>query len=119
VGHVVCIEETRGVYRVLAGKPERRRLLGRSRNRWEDNIKVDDLLHLSVVYMPLCMLACVLFCATNKSYLVHLNVYIYIYIHTHTNATTCVSVCVCVCVCSHTGERRRVYRVLVGKPEGK
>jgi hypothetical protein len=31
----------RGVYRVLVGKPERKRPLGRSRHRWEDNIKMD------------------------------------------------------------------------------
>jgi hypothetical protein len=29
------------VYRVLVGKPERKRPLGRSRHRWEDNIKMD------------------------------------------------------------------------------
>jgi hypothetical protein len=33
--------ERRGVYRVLVGKPEGKRPLGRSRCRWEDNIKVD------------------------------------------------------------------------------
>jgi len=33
--------ERRGAYRVLAGKPERKRQLGRSRRRWEDNIKMD------------------------------------------------------------------------------
>ena len=31
----------RGVYRVLVGKPEGKRPLGRSRRRWEDNIKMD------------------------------------------------------------------------------
>ena len=31
----------RGVYRVLVGKPEEKRPLGRSRHRWEDNIKMD------------------------------------------------------------------------------
>ena len=31
----------RGVYRVLVGKPERKRPLGRPRRRWDDNIKVD------------------------------------------------------------------------------
>jgi hypothetical protein len=30
-----------GVYRVLVGKPEGQRPLGRSRRRWEDNIKMD------------------------------------------------------------------------------
>jgi hypothetical protein len=33
--------EGRGVYRVLAGKPEEKRLLGRPRRRWEDNINKD------------------------------------------------------------------------------
>jgi len=32
--------ETIGVYRVLVGKPEGRRSLGRPRRRWEDNIKM-------------------------------------------------------------------------------
>ena len=33
--------ESRGLYRVLVGKLEGKRQLGRSRRRWEDNIKVD------------------------------------------------------------------------------
>jgi hypothetical protein len=33
--------ERRGVYRVLVGKPEGKRPLGRPRCRWEDNIKMD------------------------------------------------------------------------------
>jgi len=33
--------EERGVYRVLVGKPEGRRLLGRPRRRWVDNIRMD------------------------------------------------------------------------------
>jgi hypothetical protein len=33
--------EERGVYRVLVGKPEGKRPLGRTRHRWEDNIKMD------------------------------------------------------------------------------
>ena len=33
--------EERGVHRVLVGKPERKRPLGRPRRRWEDNIKID------------------------------------------------------------------------------
>jgi len=31
----------RGVYRVLVGKPEGKRSLGRPRHRWEDKIKID------------------------------------------------------------------------------
>jgi hypothetical protein len=33
--------KVRGVYRVLVGKPEGKRPLGRPRRRWEDNIKMD------------------------------------------------------------------------------
>jgi hypothetical protein len=33
--------ERRGVYRILVGRPERRRPLGRPRLRWEDHIKMD------------------------------------------------------------------------------
>ena len=33
--------EGRGVHRVLGGKPEGKRPLGRPRGRWEDNIKMD------------------------------------------------------------------------------
>jgi len=33
--------ETRGVYRVLVGKPEGKRALARPEHRWEDNIKMD------------------------------------------------------------------------------
>ena len=40
-GHVACIGERRGVYRVLVEKPERMRTLGSPRRRWEDNIKMD------------------------------------------------------------------------------
>ena len=35
------MEEGRGVHKVLVGKPEGKRPLGRPRRRWEDNIKVD------------------------------------------------------------------------------
>ena len=40
-GHVTRMGERRGVFRVLVGKPEGKRPLGRPRRRWEDNIKVD------------------------------------------------------------------------------
>jgi hypothetical protein len=33
--------EKRNAYRILVGKPERRRPLGRPRRRWVDNIKID------------------------------------------------------------------------------
>jgi hypothetical protein len=38
---VALMGEDRGVYRVLVGKPEEKRPLGRPRHRWEDNIKMD------------------------------------------------------------------------------
>ena len=40
-GHVACMGERRGVYRVLVGKPEGKRPLERPRRRWENNIKMD------------------------------------------------------------------------------
>jgi hypothetical protein len=40
-GHVACVVERRGVYRVLMGKPDGTRPLGRPRLRWEDNIRMD------------------------------------------------------------------------------
>jgi len=39
--NTVCMGEERGVYRVLVGKPEGRRPLGRPRRRWVDNITMD------------------------------------------------------------------------------
>jgi len=40
-GDVACMGEERGVYRVLVGKPEEKRPLGRPRRRWVDNIRMD------------------------------------------------------------------------------
>jgi hypothetical protein len=40
-GHVARMGEGRGVYRVLVGRPEGKRPLGRPRRRWEDNVKLD------------------------------------------------------------------------------
>ena len=40
-GHVACMGERRGVYRVLVGNPEGKRPLWRPRRRLEDNIKMD------------------------------------------------------------------------------
>ena len=42
-GIVARMGEDRGVHRVLVGKPEGKRPLGRPRRRWEDNIKMDLL----------------------------------------------------------------------------
>jgi S-ribosylhomocysteine lyase LuxS involved in autoinducer biosynthesis len=40
-GHVARMGDRTGTYRVLVGKPEKNRLLGRPRHRWKDNIKMD------------------------------------------------------------------------------
>ena len=40
-GHVGHVGESGGAYRVLVGKPEIKRPLGRPRRRWDDNIKMD------------------------------------------------------------------------------
>ena len=41
VGHVARMEEGRRVHKVLVGKHEGKRPLGRPRRRWEDNMKMD------------------------------------------------------------------------------
>jgi hypothetical protein len=48
--------EGRGVYRVFVGRPEGKRLLGRPRCRWEDNIKM-DLTEIGIVGMNWIQLA--------------------------------------------------------------
>jgi hypothetical protein len=40
-GHVACVLEGRGVYRVLIGRPEGKRPLRRPRRRWEDSTEMD------------------------------------------------------------------------------
>ena len=39
-GHVECMGNRKGVYRVLVGKPEKKRPLGRPWHRFQDNIKM-------------------------------------------------------------------------------
>ena len=41
VGHIAHTGKSRGAYRVLVGKPERRRPLERPRRKWKDNVKMD------------------------------------------------------------------------------
>jgi hypothetical protein len=43
VGHVARMGEKRNVYRLLVGKPEGKKPLGRPRRKWIDNIKIDLL----------------------------------------------------------------------------
>jgi len=40
-GHVACMDEEIGVYRLLEGKLEGKTPLGRPRHRWVDNIRMD------------------------------------------------------------------------------
>jgi hypothetical protein len=40
-GHASCMGEKLYAYRFSVGKPEEKRLLGKSRSRWEYNIKMD------------------------------------------------------------------------------
>jgi hypothetical protein len=40
-GHVARMGEGKGAYKILVGRPEERRPLGRPRRRWEDNIKIN------------------------------------------------------------------------------
>jgi hypothetical protein len=40
-GHVARMAERRNAYRILVGKPEGKKSLGRPRRRWVDNIKID------------------------------------------------------------------------------
>jgi hypothetical protein len=42
-GHVARMGEKRNAYRILVGKPEGKRPLGRPRRRWVDNIKMDRI----------------------------------------------------------------------------
>ena len=49
-GHVACMGEERGVIRVLVGKPEAKRPMGRPRHRWVDNIR-NDLQEVGCGYM--------------------------------------------------------------------
>jgi hypothetical protein len=41
VGHVAQMGEKKNAYRILVGKPEGKRPLGRPRHRWVDNIKIN------------------------------------------------------------------------------
>lgn len=41
VEHVVCMRKRKNAYRALVSKLEGKRALGRTRRRWEDNVKMD------------------------------------------------------------------------------
>jgi len=40
-GHVACMVDRKGAYRVFVGRPDGKRPLGRCRHRWDDHIKID------------------------------------------------------------------------------
>jgi hypothetical protein len=40
-GHVACVEEGKGAYSVLVGRPDGKRPPGRPWRRWKDNMKMD------------------------------------------------------------------------------
>jgi len=42
-GHVARVGERRGIHRVLVGKPERKKTLGRPRLRWEDKMDLQEV----------------------------------------------------------------------------
>jgi hypothetical protein len=43
--------EKRNTYRILVGKPERKRPLGRRRHRWVDNIKIDGVVWAGLIWL--------------------------------------------------------------------
>jgi hypothetical protein len=58
MGHVALVGQMRNAYKILVGKPGRKRSLGRHRSRWKDNIRTDlremgreivDWMHLTQV----------------------------------------------------------------------
>jgi hypothetical protein len=50
-GHVARIGEKRNAYRLLVGKPEGKRPLGRPRRRWVNNIRMDGVMWTGLVWL--------------------------------------------------------------------
>jgi hypothetical protein len=40
-GYIACMGKMRNAYKILVGKPEGKRLLGKYRRKWGDNIRMD------------------------------------------------------------------------------
>jgi hypothetical protein len=49
-GNVARMGEKRNTYRILVGKPEGKRPLGRPRRRWADNIKMDGMVWIEFIW---------------------------------------------------------------------
>ena len=94
-GHVARMGEESGVYRVLVGKPEGRRPLGRPRRRWVDNIRMEEWRRMHNEELN------DLYCLPN---IVRVIKWRRMRWAGHV---------------ARMGEESGVYRVLVGKPEGK
>jgi hypothetical protein len=56
-GPVTCLSKIRKAHRVLVGKPERKRLFGRPRASWEDNVKwfLNSVTSLSTQFIAVMM----------------------------------------------------------------
>jgi hypothetical protein len=51
VRHVARMGKTRNTYRILVGKPESKRPLGRPRSKWVDNIKMDGMVWTGSIWL--------------------------------------------------------------------
>jgi len=70
-GHVARMSEERGTYRILVGKPEGKKPLGRPRLRWVDNIKM-DLQEVGCGYVNAYFEAIMIYV-----YILHINIILY------------------------------------------
>jgi hypothetical protein len=52
-GHIERMGEKRNACRILVGKPERKRPLGRPRRRWADNIKMDGMVWIGLLWLKI------------------------------------------------------------------
>jgi hypothetical protein len=50
-GNVARNGEKKNAYRILVGTPDRKRLLGRPRRRWVDNIKMDGMIWIGLIWL--------------------------------------------------------------------
>jgi hypothetical protein len=50
-GHVARVREKNNAYRILVGKPEGKRPLGRPRRRWVDSVKMDGMIWIELIWL--------------------------------------------------------------------